>query len=537
VPLWRLAAGQLGNSSQLTGRLLRLLLVCAACLGVAVRLLQYCGNRSLWFDEAMLSLNILDRGVGQLARPLADGQAAPYLFLVAEKVSTALFGPSELVLRLFPVLSSIAALLLLWLISIRLLNGWYRLLVMALACFSSQLIYYGQEVKQYSTEVAVALGVYAAFLWLGRAAHGRTSSAMALALIGAAGMWFSFTAGLVICAIGATMLVEYFVTRREERSAGRLALVLLCWAASAAALYLVQLRDLAANSALHAYWQTGFLNTPADAGRLLAGLLRHGDLVGPLACLAALLMLVGVGDLIARRALEALPILLIFVGLLLASAMHAYPLQGRTVLFAVPFVYLLVGLGLAALAPLVRGPYLVALGALICLPALGNLGSIGTRPILREETKPLLRVVMAQRRSGDAVFVYRGASRAVAYYQRVWGLKSEGWYSGLDGAGDTASLGTAAIVMSQHRRAWLLFAHAANHQDEERYLLDRLGGPAQRSYQAPGARLYLYDFGRHNPLQRPIPCSPASEPGVGAASLTCPSPPSARPREPHPARP
>jgi hypothetical protein len=350
-------------------------------------------------------------------------------------------------------------------------------------------------------------------------------------------MWFSFTAGFVICAIGATMLIECFVMRREERSAGRLALVLLCWAASAVALYLAQLRDLAANSALHAYWQTGFLNTPADAGRLLAGLLRHCDLSGPLACLVALLMLVGVGDLIARRKIEALPLLLIFVGLLLAGAMHAYPLQGRTVLFAVPFVYLLVGLGLAALAPFMRGPYLAALGVLICLPALSNLGSIGTRPILREEIKPLLRVVMAQRRSGDAVFVYRGASRAVAYYQRVWRLNSEGWYSGLDGAGDTASLGKAASTLSRHRRAWLLFTHAANHQDEERNLLGQMGGPAQRSYQTPGARLYLYDLGRHNPPQRPIPCNPASEPGVGAASSSCPSRPSAPPHGPHPARP
>src|SRR5215831_14681195 len=69
--------------------------------GVAVRLWEYLGNASLWLDELALSESILDRSVlDLLRRPLALGQSAPAGFLVAVKVSTMLFGTSELALRL-----------------------------------------------------------------------------------------------------------------------------------------------------------------------------------------------------------------------------------------------------------------------------------------------------------------------------------------------------------------------------------------------------------------------------------------------------
>ena len=496
---WRAALARTGQDRS---RTINTLLLVILALGLAVRILQYSVNRSLWLDEAKLALNILSHGYAQLAGPLDDNQAAPYLFLVVEKGATALFGPSELALRLFPLLCGLSALLLCWLVVKRLFCGWHQLLPLALVCFSSQLIYYAQEVKQYSTEAAVALALYAAFLYWGRAMHRRAGTALAMAAIGAVGMWFSFTAVFVAGAVGATMLLDCFVARREGCRPARLALVLLSWAASFAGLYVVQLRPLASSAALRAYWSNGFLHAPADAFGLLAGFLRHCDFDGPYAWVAGLLALVGTAHLLLKRRIECLPLVLTFCGLLTSAALQAYPFQGRTALFAVAAACLLVCLGVSALAAGGRGPYLAALVPIVCWPALTSLTALATGPIQREEIKPLLRLVLAQQRAGDVVYIYHRSRGPVEYYRRAWRLSSDGWRDGVDGGEDSASLAQAAAGLAPCPRVWLLFSHTAHHEDEEQRLVERLAPQPRKRFEAPGARLYLREAMVRGPAAR-----------------------------------
>src|SRR5260370_9268542 len=49
----------------------------AVVVGGAVRIEQFATRRSLWLDEALVTMNIIQRGFGGLARPLAYSQAAP----------------------------------------------------------------------------------------------------------------------------------------------------------------------------------------------------------------------------------------------------------------------------------------------------------------------------------------------------------------------------------------------------------------------------------------------------------------------------
>ena len=48
--------------------------------GIALRLLQYLANRSLWLDELRLTLNILERSYAGLTSPLDYNQGAPIGF-------------------------------------------------------------------------------------------------------------------------------------------------------------------------------------------------------------------------------------------------------------------------------------------------------------------------------------------------------------------------------------------------------------------------------------------------------------------------
>src|SRR5215212_6803017 len=73
-------------------------------MGVVLRLRQYLTGRSLWSDEAMLALNIVDRNFAGMFQPLDYDQGAPIGFLLVEKMVNSILGKNELALRLFPLL-------------------------------------------------------------------------------------------------------------------------------------------------------------------------------------------------------------------------------------------------------------------------------------------------------------------------------------------------------------------------------------------------------------------------------------------------
>ena len=78
--------------------------------GAALRAAPFVLDRSLWLDEAKLALNVLDRPVPDLLRPLDYGQAAPAGFLLLEKLAVTALGEGERALRLVPLLAGLASL-------------------------------------------------------------------------------------------------------------------------------------------------------------------------------------------------------------------------------------------------------------------------------------------------------------------------------------------------------------------------------------------------------------------------------------------
>ncbi len=133
-------------------RAARLLLL----LGVAWRLLRYAQNFALSTDESYVALNLMDADWASVLRP-ARAQAAPALFLVLEKASLALFGPSEYGLRLLPLAAGLLGIVLFFRLASRALPPLPAAFATGLLAVSYFPLRFSAEVKPYSLDLLAAV--------------------------------------------------------------------------------------------------------------------------------------------------------------------------------------------------------------------------------------------------------------------------------------------------------------------------------------------------------------------------------------------
>lgn len=395
-------------------RLLPLVLV---LLGVEMRLRQWSGNRSLWLDEAALADNFLDRTVRQLVtEPLSGNQGAPVGWLLATRLDLFLFGTSNRVLRLVPLLAGFVSLLAFWVLARRLLRP--ALVPVALVLFvgSPALLYYANEAKQYSSDVAVTLLLLLAAV----AAPTRRAALWALGLGGAVAVWCSHPAVFVLAGASVALVLQALVERRPREATVR-ALVLSAWVVSFAASYLLVLRSLQDSATLARFWAPTFpsgagdLDWPARRAVALVGDPLHWEVPG----LALALLGVGLLGLARRNGLAAGALAGVVLAGWAGAAASAYPLAGRLALWVVP-VLLLMGTG--ALLPW-RGRLGAAFAALLALallgvarPALVAAAPLAWRVTHVEELAPVMSEVLRERRTGEALAVHVGAVQAYRFY-------------------------------------------------------------------------------------------------------------------------
>ncbi|HET9906311.1 MAG TPA: glycosyltransferase family 39 protein, partial [Anaerolineales bacterium] len=182
-------------------------------LGILLRVRQYLVNRSFWADEASLAFNLANRTFSGLAQPLDYHQGAPIGFLLIEKLAILLFGNNEYAMRLFPLIAGIIAIYLLYLLAKTYigLSGVFALLAFSVGWY---LIYYASELKQYSSDVMIALLlVYLASKCIQEQAQARDF--VVLGIIGAIAIWVSHPSVFVLAGVGLVLVIDK-VTRKSE---------------------------------------------------------------------------------------------------------------------------------------------------------------------------------------------------------------------------------------------------------------------------------------------------------------------------------
>ncbi len=485
-------------------------------LGLALRLRQYLTGRSLWLDEAMLALNIVGRSFAGLLQPLDYDQGGPLGFLLAEKLVITLLGNNEFSLRLVPFLAGCAALLLFALLLRQMTGNTGSFMSLALFAAGAPLVYYASEVKQYSSDVFVAV----LLLWLAgeiiiheehkdSKTPGKTKTIL-LAIAGALALWCSHPALFVLAGIGTTLLLHYALLRDVPRLKQMLA-VILAWGVSFTILYFVSLRGLAANQYLLGYWAEAFMPMPPWTHldwfpNTLKGVLDDPTGLGTFWILPALLMLVGLVALLRRNWRFGALFGLTLGATLAAAALGKYPFAGRIILFAVPIFLALIGAGVEEIVGWFRrsrwlgSAIALALAAFLLYHPLTSAAQNFAQPKYYEHIRPGMAYLQANRKPGDVLYIYSWAVPAFRYYAPFYGFAESDFIAGNKHENDPQALLTEIDRLQGSKRVWVLFSHVYEKGDfnEKDFILARLDeiGERKREFREPGTSvvLVLYDL-------------------------------------------
>jgi hypothetical protein len=504
-------------------------------LGAILRLRQYLTGRSLWADEAMLALNIVERDLAGMFQPLAYDQGAPIGFLLVEKLFNITLGKHEFALRLFPLLVGLLSLWLFYLLLKRFTHGMSALVPLALFAFNPRLIYYSSEVKQYVLDVAVTI-----ILLLSAApvfsASPRKKDYAWLTVAGVVALWFSHPALFVLAGIGIA-LVLIAIRRRDHSSLWLAARIGVVWLLTIVFLYLLILKDLSQNAYMREYWQGGFLPLPpwSDPGWFVKALNENiGIQFGIPYAVFLVFFLMLVGWLVSWRGAApggrvessgarivsgpgattwqspdhenfALTFAGIFLVTHVASAFRLYPVFERMILFLVPIGLLLIGIAFEAIETRLqkyRLPGFLAVllaGYLFYGPLLTSTENF-LAPKYFEHIRPTMETLRESWKEGDALYVSNGALPAFRFYAPFYGLETIPYEFGeRDDYKNPPLLLSRFEPLKGQPRVWILLSHVYERDgfNEREFVLKYLNeaGEKKREFRVPGTSVFLYLYG------------------------------------------
>jgi uncharacterized membrane protein len=514
----------------------RELLIALVAIGATIRILQYVSNRSLWLDESLLALNLLDKSFGGLFGQLEFSQGAPPGFLVAERLVASAFGYSEFALRLLPLLAGLAALIAFVSLARRVLQPVAVPVAVGVFALSNGLVYYSSELKPYSFDVAATVVILLAGVSL---AGNPRSRGAAVAFAGAlTALAFSFAAVFAAASAVLSLVVSAVRGRTVSRS---LVIALAVWLAGTAALVVFVLARLTAVRHAFSLSSTGAVDSPGSTLSLLnvfgtniataTGFLQSTPWV-QLEKLGVAVVAVGAVRLVIRRRLLGSIVLLPLVLSAVAAALHLYPVAERTLLFLVPVVALLLAEGITTLADPSRSRAFALFAVLTVALFIGPvwLAAKGAvQPRKHEEIKPALAYIRDQWRAGDVLYLNYATQYAFLYYMRCSCFSADApdgrpLWPVAPGDGGVQEFAPAVRPLSAslviapkvenvetsvadldrlrgRRRVWFLYSHVSN--DTERQvitdgILGRLDSMGRRvlEYSEVGAHAYLYSLDR-----------------------------------------
>ncbi len=407
-------------------------------MGAALRLALYAHRPSMGQDEVGLAVNLVRRSYIELLSPLDFGFIAPFGFLWVEHAVSQSLGAGELSLRLFPLLSGLLSMPLVWLIAKRLAGPWPAVLAAGWISFSPACLRYSNEVKQYGIELFVTAALLAAASGPGLSERLTLRRFFGLAVFGCLAIEFSSPAIYVLSGIAVWLFVRALVGRLGPAELARPCILFLLWSGIFALVYFtLYAPGLPAGGYMDQFWIGSQLLH--QSGVLGSTRLILDSLINPFAALdgranaipsIVSALLLGAGILQAFRRRDSACLLLIPLALpVLASFTNRWIFSERLMLYAVPCTLALMAWGLS---PLFNRANLGGVGrlsyreisgislaglALWFFPLKADIYQIRHSGLsLRDGVQFALSV----HRPGDVVYLYNFSVAAWLYYSVDW---------------------------------------------------------------------------------------------------------------------
>jgi len=444
--------------------------------GVFLSLYQFVFNRSLWLDEAMLSLNIVSKTFEGLLHPLDRNQVAPIGFLFIEKLFTIIFGNNEYSLRIFPLLSFYVSIFLFYSFSRKLTKN--KLVALAAAAFFSinlSLIYYSSEVKQYTTDILVCILILYNTLNFNSSIK---KSLILYTILGIFSIWFSNTAIIILFVCGLYVLHYEFIKKRNWN----VFLPILCWIMSFFIYYLFFIHNHPTTGVMRSFWSDYFLPLNPLSKTfyvfivralidIYSGLMKHG----PLWIFPTTISLAGIVFLIKEKKHKILYFLFTPIAVhLLISSLKLYPFDGcRLILYLLPLIILIYILGLFYACKFIRLPIIfLPLSVLVLFyPIAKNF------PIEREEINKSIAYMASNLQKEDKIYVYYASIHAFEFYQKKYPkIINNEIICGKNHRKDPKKYNSEILKLKGN--VWLLFSHVYpfnnSIDNEEKYIINTL---------------------------------------------------------------
>jgi hypothetical protein len=396
-----------------------------------------------------------------------------------------MFGPSDYALRLFPFLCSAAAMIVFARVARRVLPAAGAVVATLLFATGAPFIAFAGIVKQYATDVMVAV----VLTWLGVELTSRpvTERRAWWAAIAAA-LLMGFSQPGVIVAAALALPVMWWLSTDPPTSRRRLALVIVSmWAASALAVTIVSIGSMseATKNYMHLYWVDGFapdsveraieLRWPWPTIRPLfaGGSGVQAGLGYPLSPLYPALAGIGFVALWLQQRRLAILLAAPLMLTLAAAVIQQYPFSDALILFLVPSVILAIAAAIQLVYRLlarVSVPVAVLAASVLTLGAVTPV--LASRPPYRiEDVKSVLSQVKSKRQAGDTTYVYYGAAPVMSVYAASFGFQPGEYLVGGCHRGNSRRYLEELDTFRGARRVWIVITHSLSEYREREDIL------------------------------------------------------------------
>lgn len=422
----------------------------AVVLGLAAlgQVRVWATGRGLWGDELAIAINLEEKAVIQLAGTLIYNQVAPVGWLVTGKVVLVGLGDDERLLRLPSLAAGLATLALVAVIAERAIGRWAAVATVGLVGATPAVLYYAGELKQYSVETAVGLGLVVV-----GAALTRRDVALRWPMLAASGAFaviavtLSYSALVVLAGVTGGV-VSYWATQRRWR-AGLASMAAMAPAGLLGAGLVLLRRSLPMMPGQERVFPTGFPAPGGGARSVLEWLpqMWSGLAANPLGWRNPwwTLPLVAAGLLtLAARGRRRWAAIAggVLAAATAAAAARGLPMAGRVGLYLVPVIVLLIVAGLAGVVQTVRqlgrrhrfagrawpaaaAAAVVTLAVMAGPPIQDGLAEVRD-PSVRDHGREALWTIAERHQPGDVVVVYYFSQKLIRWYGPAVGVEAAG---------------------------------------------------------------------------------------------------------------